>query len=177
MFFPHGDIRLKRLQSARPFKTALAAACALESRNICHGVAYYTALRRADWDFTKALLPDSVLTQFLYKQSSQGLAMTTETPNETQPTPSMSFANEIINLANAGMQQGKSPDELAQGIRHAAANFSAYAFFLSAQSPKDPNDTVEDFVKFFEYYLSAHAPKPDPGQGLAGTIAQAKDEL
>ena len=103
--------------------------------------------------------------------------MTTETPDATQPTPSMNFANEIINIANASMQEGKSVEELAQGIRHAAANFSAYAFFLSAQSPKDPNDTVEDFVKFFEHYLSAHAPKPEPGLGLADTIAQAKGEL
>ena len=36
---------------------------------------------------------------------------------------------------------------------------------------------VEDFVKYFEYYLSAHAPKQNPSPGLADTIAQAKDEL
>ena len=35
----------------------------------------------------------------------------------------------------------------------------------------------EDFVKYFEYYLSAHAPKQNPSPGLADTIAQAKDEL
>ena len=103
--------------------------------------------------------------------------MTTETKEDKQPTPSMTFANEIINLANAGMKEGLSAGDVAQGIRHAAANFSAYAFFLTAQNQKDPNDVVEDFVKFFEYYLSAHAPKQEPGLGLADTIAQAKDEL
>ena len=99
------------------------------------------------------------------------------TSEDKQPTPSMTFANEIINLANAGMKEGHSVDDLAQGIRHAAANFSAYVFFLTAQNSKDPNDLVEDFVKFYEYYLSAHAPKQEPGLGLADTIAQAKDEL
>jgi hypothetical protein len=103
--------------------------------------------------------------------------MTTETIENEQPTPNMAFANEIINLANAGMKEGQSVKDLAQGIRHAAANFSAYAFFLTAQNSEDPNDVVEDFVKFFEYYLSAHAPKQQPGLGLADTIAQAKDEL
>ena len=103
--------------------------------------------------------------------------MTTETIENEQPSPSMAFANKIISLANVELQQGQNVEDLAQGIRHAAANFSAYAFFLTAQDTKDPNDVVEDFVKFFEYYLSAHAPKHDPSSGLADTIAQAKDEL
>jgi hypothetical protein len=102
---------------------------------------------------------------------------TPETTQNNQPTPSMNFANEIINIANASMQEGKSVEELAQGIRHAAANFSAFAFFRTAQTQKDPNDVVEDFVKLFEYYLSTHAPKEEPGLRLAETIAQAKCEL
>jgi hypothetical protein len=103
--------------------------------------------------------------------------MTTETKENEQPTPNMAFANEIINLANSGLKEGQSVEDLAQGIRHAAANFSAYAFFLTAQDSKDPNEVVEDFVKFFEYYLSAHAPKQKASSDLANTIAQAKEEL
>ena len=103
--------------------------------------------------------------------------MTTKKIKNEQPNSNMAFANEIINLANAGLQKGQSVEDLAQGIRHAAANFSAYAFFLTAQNSQDPNDVVEDFVKYFEYYLSAHAPKQNPSPGLADTIAQAKDEL
>ena len=103
--------------------------------------------------------------------------MTTETIENEQPSPNMAFANKIISLANDELQQGQNVEDLAQGIRHAAANFSAYAFFLTGQDTKDPNYVVEDFVRFFEYYLSVHAPKHDPGSGLADTIAQAKDEL
>ncbi len=103
--------------------------------------------------------------------------MTTETIKNDQPNTNMDFANKIINLANAGLQEGQSVEDLAQGIRHAAANFSAYAFFLTEHNSKDPNDVVEDFVKYFEYYLSAHAPKQEPSPGLADTIAQAKNEI
>ncbi|MBL6932181.1 MAG: DUF3144 domain-containing protein [Rhodospirillales bacterium] len=100
--------------------------------------------------------------------------MTTDKP---QQAASMMFANDIINLANASLEKGLAVEELAEGMRHAAANFSAYCFFRTEQSPKDPNDTVENFVKFFEYYLDVHNPKEDPAQGLAQTIAQAKSEL
>ena len=103
--------------------------------------------------------------------------MTTETIENEQPSPNMVFANKIISLANDELQQGQNVEDLAQGIRHAAANFSAYAFFLTAQNSSDPNDVVEDFVRFFEYYLSAHSPHKEASSGLADTIAQAKDEL
>tara|TARA_B100000902_G_C26863810_1_gene694295 strand:- start:154 stop:465 length:312 start_codon:yes stop_codon:yes gene_type:complete len=103
--------------------------------------------------------------------------MTTETTENEQPSPSMIFANKIINLANDHLKEGQGVENIAQGIRHAAANFSAYAFFLTTQDSKDPNDVVEDFVRFFEYYLSAHAPQQEASSGLADTIAQAKDEL
>ena len=103
--------------------------------------------------------------------------MTTEITENEQPSPSMVFANKIINLANDHLGQGQGVEDLAQGIRHAAANFSAYSFFLATQKSKDPNDVVEDFVRFFEYYLSAHAPKREASSGLAETISQAKNEL
>ncbi len=97
--------------------------------------------------------------------------------DDTQPPYSMKFANDIINMANASLEKGHTPDELAEGMRHAAANFSAYSFFRSEQLPKDPNHTVENFVQFFEYYLGVHNPQGEAGSGLAQTVAQAKDEL
>ena len=99
------------------------------------------------------------------------------TNNQNQPTPNMVFTNEIINMANAGLQEGKDVEELAKGTHHAAANFSAFAFFRSKQSAVDPNESIEDFVKFFEYYLNQHAPKEDDNNGLFDTIAKTKDEL
>lgn len=99
------------------------------------------------------------------------------TSDDAQTPYSTVFANEIINLANASIEKGNTPDQIAEGMRHAAANFSAYAFFRTEESPADPNKTVENFVRFFEYYLEAHMPKEEPAGGLAQTVAQAKDEL
>ena len=53
------------------------------------------------------------------------------TNDQNQPTPNMVFANEIINIANAGLQEGKDVEELAKGTHHAAANFSAFALFTA----------------------------------------------
>ena len=97
--------------------------------------------------------------------------------DKPQQTLSMSLANEIINLANSNLEKGFPVEEIADGLRHAAANFSGYAFFRSEEMPKDPNLVVENFVSMFEYYLDAHKPAEEAGAGLAQTIARAKDEL
>ncbi len=89
----------------------------------------------------------------------------------------MAIANQIIDFANTAMAGGASAEEVASGIRHAAGNFSAFAFFRSEQRPRDPNDTVEEFVKFFEHYLNVHQPQSEPAQGLKQLIEQAKGEL
>ncbi|HER26652.1 MAG TPA: DUF3144 domain-containing protein [Rhodospirillales bacterium] len=99
-------------------------------------------------------------------------------PTEDKPqSHSMTLANEIINLANLSLVEDHAVEEIAAGLRHAAANFSAYCFFRSEQMPKDPNHTVENFVALFEHYLEVHKPKEAPGEGLAQTIARAKEDL
>ena len=103
--------------------------------------------------------------------------MTTETSGKKQTSIGVEIANQIIDLANSSLEGGASAEEIASGLRHAAANFSAFAFFRSEQNPKDPNDTVEAFVSFFEHYLDVHKPKSAPGQGLSNLIEQAKGEL
>ncbi|NQU57055.1 MAG: DUF3144 domain-containing protein [Rhodospirillales bacterium] len=99
------------------------------------------------------------------------------TSEDTPETEQVSLSNHIINLANSAIEDGHAVEDIAESIRHAAANFSAYAFFRSEQSPKDPNHTVENFISLFEYYLDAHRPEDTSGQGLMQTIAQAKSEL
>ena len=102
--------------------------------------------------------------------------MTSETSQNKQQAPGVEIANKIIDMANTHIEGGASTDDIASGLRHAAANFSAYAFFRSEKVPKDPNDTAEDFLKFFEHYLDVHKPQSAPGQGLAQLIQQAKNE-
>jgi len=99
------------------------------------------------------------------------------TSDDTQPPPHVSIANQIIDLANAGLEGGHAAEDIAEGMRHAAANFSAYAFFRSEALPKDPNVPVDNFVQFFEYYLDVHKPKSTAAEGLNQTIAQAIKEL
>jgi len=96
--------------------------------------------------------------------------------NHEHESPGVAFANKIIDLANTEMQKGTMPAEIANGIRQAAANFSAFAFFHQ-EPPRDPNPVVEEFVSLFEHYLNQHKPPEDAGQGLSGLIDQAKGEL
>ena len=58
---------------------------------------------------------------------------------------SVQIANQFINVANARMHDGIAADDIALGLRHAAANFSAYAF-ASHPNAGDPNVLVEAFV-------------------------------
>ena len=103
-------------------------------------------------------------------------------------TFSIQIANQIINIANARMQEGAPGDEVARGLRHAAANFSAFAEHRR-QDGGDPDRIVEEFASFLEYYLSRHGANsqpegaPDeghdggPAAGLAHLVKQVKDEL
>lgn len=87
------------------------------------------------------------------------------------------IANQLIDMANTMLENGVPAEEIASGLRHGAANFSAYAFFRSEVTPKDPNATVEDFVRFFEYYLDTHKPQGTAAEGFSKLIDQAKNEL
>lgn len=105
-------------------------------------------------------------------------------------TFSIQIANQMINIVNTRMQEGAPVDELAQGLRHAAANFSAFA---ETQRPGgvDHGRAVEEFIRLLEYYLSRHAPPehehgPDcehgepeegPAAGLKNLIKQVKNEI
>ena len=95
-------------------------------------------------------------------------------------TLSLQIANQIINVANARMQDGAQPGEVAAGLRHAAANFSA---FVNARQQggggsddADPGLVVEEFARLLEYYLGRHQPKEEPGEGLKQLIEQVKRE-
>ena len=91
--------------------------------------------------------------------------------------PGIALANELINQANAAIEAGATPQEVAAGMRHAAANFSAFAFF-HMDPPRDPNPIAEEFISLFEHYLNRHKPADiQPAPGLAGVIAQAKKDL
>lgn len=99
------------------------------------------------------------------------------TSNDQQDSVGVQIANQIIDLANGHLEDGKSAQEIASGLRHAAANFSAFAFVGEQKLPKDPNALVEEFISFFEHYLGVHKPAEDPIHGLNQLIEQVKKDF
>jgi len=91
-------------------------------------------------------------------------------------TLSLQIANQIINVANVRLQDGASLEEVAQGLRHAAANFSAFVEFRRQGKDADPGQVIEEFARLLEYYLGRHSPDA-PAGGLEKLIEQAKSEL
>lgn len=99
-------------------------------------------------------------------------------PKEDLRTLSIQLANQIINVANNHLEDGMRVDAIAAGLRHAAANFSAFAHHRNGDDEDQLGPIVEDFLQMFEYYLERHAPKQQqPGGGLSNLIEQAKKEV
>ena len=94
-------------------------------------------------------------------------------------TLSMQFANQVINVANSRLEDGMDAALIAAGLRHAAANFSAFVFHLSGSGgDQELSAIVEDYLQAFEYYIERHAPEPAAlAGGLKDLIEQAKREI
>jgi hypothetical protein len=99
------------------------------------------------------------------------------TSDNTQETLNVQIANQIINIANARHEDGLPVDEIAAGLRHAAANFSAFAFFRANNQDLDPNVIADEFVNQLHHYLELHQPTKQPAHGLYQLIEQAKNEI
>ena len=97
--------------------------------------------------------------------------------DNTQETLSVQIANQIINIANDRHKDGSSVDEIAAGLRHAAANFSAFAYFRSEKKGLYSNAIADEFVNLLTQYLERHRPTEQPAQGLYQLIEQAKNEI
>lgn len=91
-------------------------------------------------------------------------------------TLSVQIANQIVNVANARLGDGVGADDIAAGLRHAAANFSAYALNAN-RNPPDPAVVVEEFVRFLDYYLKRHKAQKAPTAGLQQLIDRVKSEF
>ncbi len=99
------------------------------------------------------------------------------TSEKTDETLAVQIANQIINIANTRLEDGLPADDISAGLRHAAANFSAFAYFRSENKALDPNAMVDEFVNFLEHYLERHQPQDQPPQGLHQLVEQAKNEI
>ena len=91
-------------------------------------------------------------------------------------TLSVQIANQFINVANARLSDGVDPLQVALGLRHAAANFSAFVTDLG-EDEGEFNEIVEGFAQMLEYYIKRQRPGNAGGTGLNQLIEQAKNEL
>ena len=94
-----------------------------------------------------------------------------------QQTLSVQIANQIVNMANDRLNDGIEADDISAGLRHAAANFSAFAYFRTQNKKLDPNAIVDEFISLFTHYLDRHNDQEKPAQGLQDLIEQAKNEF
>ncbi|MEK9673895.1 MAG: DUF3144 domain-containing protein [Rhodospirillaceae bacterium] len=108
------------------------------------------------------------------------MAEETPTPiDEDDRTLSVQIANQIINVANTRLENGIRPDIIASGLRHAAANFSAFvAHHVDPESVTDGRMT-EEFHRMLEYYTAVHGGHghQEPSTGLHQLINRVKDEF
>ena len=58
-------------------------------------------------------------------------------PTEDLKTLSIQLANQIINIANKQLEDGIPVEAIVTGLRHAAANFSAFAHHGSEGDDKE----------------------------------------
>jgi hypothetical protein len=96
---------------------------------------------------------------------------------EDRHTLSIQLANQIINMANNRLQEGMNPIDIAAGMRHAAANFSAFAV-ANSDTPQDVDPALfaEEFLQIYAYYLDRHSKPVEVQTGLEALINQVKDE-
>lgn len=96
---------------------------------------------------------------------------------EDRHTLSIQIANQVINMANSRLEEGLDPVDISAGMRHAAANFSAFAV-ANSERPEDvdPAFFTEEFLQMYTYYLEKHAEAMQPKSGLEALINQVKGE-
>ena len=93
-------------------------------------------------------------------------------------TLSVQIANQIINVANKRLEEGLPPEVIAAGLRHAAANFSAFvAHHMDPDSVFDGRLT-DEFQQMVEYYAGMHGGGEARSEtGLHNLVKQVKDEF
>ncbi len=88
---------------------------------------------------------------------------------------SLGIANELVEFANNKLGAGVNPMVVASALRHAAANFTAFAF-SATDGPLDTESIMEDFLRVLQFYDSHHRGKARPMTGLERLVKQAEME-
>ncbi len=89
---------------------------------------------------------------------------------------SLRMANEFVDLANNKLASGIHPMVIASAIRHAAANFTAFAFAHGTDDPLDTRSIMEEFLRLLEDYDQRHRGEVRPVTALERLVEQVKNE-
>ena len=92
-----------------------------------------------------------------------------------QAAPSTVIANELIEFANNKLEAGVDSAVIAAAMRHAAANFTAFAFDAT-KAPLNTEDIVEEFVGWLHYYDDRLRGGARPMTPLEKLVKQVQDE-
>ena len=92
-----------------------------------------------------------------------------------QEEVSRGIANELVEFANNKLDAGIHPMVIASALRHAAANFTAFAF-SATDDPLDTERILEDFLRFLRLYDSHHRGEARPMMGLERLVQQVERE-
>ena len=89
---------------------------------------------------------------------------------------SLRMANEFVDFANNKLAPGIDPMVIASAMRHAAANFTAFAWAHGTDDPLDTGSIMEEFLRFLEGYDKHHRGKARPVTALERLVEQVKNE-
>ena len=85
------------------------------------------------------------------------------------------LANELINFANNKLDAGINPTVIASAIRHAAANFKAFAY-AQGNDPLATESIMEEFLRRLEFYENHHRGEARPMTALERFVKQVENE-
>ena len=66
------------------------------------------------------------------------------------------IADELINFANNKQTTGVNPTIIASAFRHAAANYTAFAYVHGTGDPLATESITEEFRRMLEFYENHH---------------------
>jgi F420-0:gamma-glutamyl ligase-like protein len=92
-----------------------------------------------------------------------------------QGSASTVIANELIEFANNKQEAGVDAAVIAAALRHAAANFTAFAVHAT-EAPLNTEDIVEEFVGWLHYYDGRLRSVARPMTPLEKLVKQVKNE-
>ena len=92
-----------------------------------------------------------------------------------QGSASTVIANELIEFANNKQEAGVDATVIAAALRHAAANFTAFALHAT-EAPLNTEDIVEEFVRFLHHYDGRLRSGARPLTPLEKLVKQVEDE-